>query len=233
MCGVFGFVSEAGDGPDMSLIRRIATVTERRGRHAFGFAWIDERYRLRMFKSGGAISDKLDTLDELEGARMIIGHCRFATQGTPADNSNNHPHPVDGGWFVHNGMIPNWRDVARDYGLAMTTNCDSEVLGLLIEQMSGSLTKRVAKAVRAADGEPEDLFWLPRALVVMALWKPGKMVVIKRGNPLSFATTDEGTYMASLSEGMPKGARAVRDNSAHTFSLSSGCKFHPLNVRGS
>jgi hypothetical protein len=43
MCGIFGFLSKGGTGPNLARLRRIAAETETRGRHAFGLAWIDSR----------------------------------------------------------------------------------------------------------------------------------------------------------------------------------------------
>ena len=105
MCGVFGFVSRNQGRVDLQVLRRVAQATERRGPHAFGFAWIDRRGRLKCYKQTGRVGDHLGLLGMAADARMLIGHCRFATQGSPADNINNHPHPADGGWLVHNGQV--------------------------------------------------------------------------------------------------------------------------------
>ena len=80
-------------GPDLKLLRRLATVTEQRGPHAFGFAWVDGRGRLRSYRQTGRITDHLGLLAAARDARLLIGHTRWATQGDPADNLNNHPTP--------------------------------------------------------------------------------------------------------------------------------------------
>jgi hypothetical protein len=49
-------------------------------------------------------------------------------------NINNHPHPADGGWIVHNGVVRNYERLVRDRRLCPVSECDSEVLGLLIER---------------------------------------------------------------------------------------------------
>ena len=40
MCGLFGFISKAGGGPDLDRLRRIALETQTRGIHAFGLVWV-------------------------------------------------------------------------------------------------------------------------------------------------------------------------------------------------
>ena len=51
MCGVFGFVSFDGKGPSLKRLEAIARVTMSRGKHAFGFAWLDGAGRLRTHRS--------------------------------------------------------------------------------------------------------------------------------------------------------------------------------------
>lgn len=211
MCGVFGFISDRGRLPNMKRLRDIAVATERRGRHAFGFAWVDGAGRLRYYKKIGRISENLETLAMLADARMLIGHCRHATAGDPMDNINNHPHPADGGWIIHNGQIPNCGDLYQCCGLRPSTDCDSEVLGLLIEsQSSGSLRDRCTLAVQAIDEDSP--------AVMLGIWsRPGRLVAIKRGKPLMIGQAATGIYLASLRSGLPMNARDVADDSCLMF----------------
>ncbi len=41
MCGIFGFITNSEQGPDIHRLRRLALVTQTRGAHAFGLAWLD------------------------------------------------------------------------------------------------------------------------------------------------------------------------------------------------
>lgn len=187
----------------------------RRGPHAFGFAWVDSKGRLKMYKQEGRIVDSLGMLAMARDARMLIGHCRYATHGTPGNNLNNHPHPADGGWIVHNGVIPDYREIIRDFRLHPVTECDSEILGLLIERRPGTHARRTIDATGLADGAP---------LVLAGLWnRPGRMVLVRRGNPLMIGAAEEGRYFASLPDGLPAGAAAVPDE--------SGLEFHAGKAR--
>lgn len=225
MCGIFGFVSLDGSGPDLQRLRTIARVTERRGPHAFGFAWIDGRGRLRAFKQTGRITSHLSLLSMVSDARMMIGHCRFATHGAPENNLNNHPHPCDGGWLVHNGVIRHYDQLAFEFNLPRVTECDSEVLGLLIEELDGSLVSRVLEAAQLCSGGP---------LATMALWRaPQRLIALTSGGqPLHVGQSKRGTYLASLAEGLPN-PQHVEDGTALAFAYRNGrCEtsVHAMNA---
>ena len=211
MCGVFGFVSYDGKGPAIGQLQKIATATMRRGAHAFGFAWIDGAGRLHSFKQSGRIVDSIGLLGLAEDARMLIGHCRFATHGEPGNNLNNHPHPADGGWIVHNGVVGEYERIVERNDFFPVTECDSEVLGLLIEQADGTLSERCRSAVREAWDNP---------LVMLGLWsRPNRLVVLREGNPLHVGTIGDGKrfYLGSLREGLPGAVSAVKDGTGLEF----------------
>jgi glucosamine--fructose-6-phosphate aminotransferase (isomerizing) len=213
MCGIFGYVAANGKQFDPRRLDTIAKATESRGHHAFGFAWVDSRGRLRMFKRSGRISDYLGALSMAKDARMLIGHCRFATHGKPENNLNNHPHPCDGGWLIHNGVIGDHEGINEGYMLSPVTRCDSETLALLIEELDGTLVDRCLRASKiCANG----------ALAMMALWRsPQRLVALRaNGQPLNLGTNSEGTYLASLTCGLPN-PRSLADNSAVSFSFKN------------
>jgi glucosamine 6-phosphate synthetase-like amidotransferase/phosphosugar isomerase protein len=203
MCGVFGFVSRDGCPVNPKVLARVALATQRRGPHAWGLAWLDGKARLHCYKQTGKVSDALGLLKMAQDARLLIGHCRYATMGDPANNLNNHPHSCDGGWLVHNGVIPNYAELVDCFGLHPVTGCDSEVLGLLIEQEDGDLLDRAAGAVLCVPRTP---------LVLLGLWKPGRLIAARQGNPLHTGTTGRGVYLASLAEGLPGKVVEVADN---------------------
>lgn len=214
MCGVFGFVAGEHGMIDRAALRRVAIDTQSRGRHAFGFAWIDSRGRLKRFKSAGAIGDHLDVLDIAWDARLLIGHCRYATQGHWEANENNHPHPADGGWIVHNGVVSNYADLVERHGLHPSSDCDSEVLGQLIEEGEGTLVRRAMTAVGETSGP----------LVLLGLWsRPARMVVIRRDNPLHCHRHKDGSlYFASLASAFASASSAIRNHSARVVALRDG-----------
>ena len=211
MCGLFGFMTRNGGGPNLARLRRIAAETEQRGRHAFGLAWLDADGRMHTFKRRGAASANLADLDRCAGAQIIIGHCRYATHGDPADNRNNHPHPAGGGWIVHNGVVRNHEALIDAHVLQPSTECDSEVLGLLIAKGAGPLSARTAHAVELADGP----------LALLGLW-PDRLVMARRGNPLNFGWTADGYYFGSLTRELPGKPFEVMDGTVFVLTLGRG-----------
>lgn len=217
MCGVFGFVSYDGKGPSIGQLQKIAIATMSRGPHAFGFSWIDGKGRLHSFKQSGRIVDNIGLLIMAEDARYLIGHCRYATHGTPENNLNNHPHPVDGGWLVHNGVVRNYERIIERNDFFPVSECDSEVLGLLIEESEGTLSERCREAVSEACDGP---------LVMLGLWsRPNKLIAMREGNPLHVGTIGDGKryYLGSLKTDLPGKVRAVPDG--------TGLEFGPTKMR--
>lgn len=213
MCGVFGFISVDGSGPDPATLKRLAFSTQRRGLHAHGLAWVDATGRLRRYKAPGPIGRNLGCLTRVARARMLIGHCRYSTSGPAADNGNNHPHSCDGGWIVHNGTIHNAERLAFEWDLPVTTDCDSEVLGLLIEEQDGTLLDRVATAAELLEGPA----------VMLGLWtRPARMAIVRRGKPLHIDVDDSGNvYFASLPDCLTDPGR-ILENTARVVSIRDG-----------
>jgi len=205
MCGIFGFISKNGHGPDPRRLRQIAEVTERRGPHAFGLAWLGTDNVIRTFKRPGPATADLGELDGCRNATIVAGHCRWATHGAPRDNRNNHPHAAGRGWIVHNGQVLNHASLVRQYGLATRTECDSEVLGLLMARFPGSILQRAKLTATMATGY----------LAILGVWRnPARLLIVRDGKPLHFGETRHGFYFASLADGLPGKIRPINDGYA-------------------
>ena len=212
MCGVFGWVSKNGGRVDLKTLRRIAVVTESRGPHAWGMAWLDRDGELHMYKQTGRISKNLDMLAMARNAVALIGHTRWATQGDPSDNGNNHPHQSLDGWYVHNGRIPTYRSIIQDYGLTTRSDCDSEVIGHLIERIDKPTI--LARCIEAST------LVATVDYAMLGLWPSGELVTIRMGKPLHVGNTEKGTWVASLAGSVPN-ARQVKDFTGRVLRCSA------------
>jgi len=213
MCGVFGFITKNGNGPDLARLKRIAIETQQRGHHAFGLAWLGRDGGIHTFKRPGPATANLGDVDACRGAVVVVGHCRWATHGAPEDNRNNHPHPAGRGWLVHNGVVFNHASLARQFRLATRTQCDSEVLGLLMARFPGLLGMRAAKTAEAAEGR----------LAMLGVWrKPARLLIVRSGNPLCFGETTGGFYFGSLPEELPGKVMAITDEYAGVLTYHDG-----------
>lgn len=210
MCGLFGWAGTPLKS--VAILRAIAEHTEAyRGGHAHGWAWLDAAGTLRHHKAPGAIRDHADSLQMLVGAVAVIGHCRWATHGSVDDNINNHPHPSRGGWIVHNGIVHNHLGLADKFSLKLSSRCDSEVIGRMVEKFRGSLEDRLAEA----------LSYVESNCAVLGLWaSPKAMLFVGRaGNPLHYLKVPGGTYLASLAESLPGKSTAFEDWSVGSIEI--------------
>jgi glucosamine--fructose-6-phosphate aminotransferase (isomerizing) len=213
MCGIFGFITNKGEGPDIKRLRRIALVTQTRGAHAFGLAWLEQGGRIETFKCPGPASSHLDELERCRNAIVMVGHCRFATHGLPSDNRNNHPHVAGAGYIVHNGVIHNHQHLVRHYGLHQRSHCDSEALGLLMTRCPGTIAQRSAWVAGQVEGD----------LALLGIWRmPARILVCRRGRPLHFGHGRDGYYFASLPEGLPGEVKSVADHSTRVLAYEHG-----------
>ena len=216
MCGIAGAIKTGNGRLTIASLKKMASGIETRGRHAFGVAWIDAGNHLHTFKSEGKITDFIDIFDKMQGAKAVIMHTRYSTHGDPSNNSNNHPHPVDGGWLVHNGQIPNHDELTEEFDLLRSTECDSEVLGLLVQHLEGTLVQRVCKTVDLCETDMP----LNTAFIFN---RPNRVVLVKRGNPLVMSEGSTGNvYFSSLQIGLPGKRIRIKDNTVWNFDVTSG-----------
>lgn len=217
MCGVFGFVSKKNDRVDLRVLRQIARTTELRGPHAWGMAWVDDKNRLRTFKQAGRITDTLALLGMAKGAKLLIGHCRYATHGDPGNNLNNHPHDGGDAWVVHNGQIRHYESLIAKHRLRPHTDCDSEVIGLMLKKFCGEPINRMVRACNEAKG-----LW---PFVSLALWPDRLLAAQANGQPLHIGETRNAYWLASLTPGLP----GVVEEFPHGQVLEFGTPRRPRN----
>jgi len=149
MCGIFGF---AGDSHDKGVLRSIAEGAGRRGMDGYGIGWLDETDKLHACRSREPLRRSLQVLDELDAARVALGHARLATVGGSEDLRNFHPFLAgQSTLLVHNGNLYNFRELKAAYGIDTQSDCDSEVMAHLVARQQGSAGERLLHALSLCD----------------------------------------------------------------------------------
>jgi glutamine phosphoribosylpyrophosphate amidotransferase len=159
--------------------------------HAWGFYATDDEKWQQYERHPGKLTRDALVLDEAEQVRILVGHCRLSTSGTPEDNRNNQPFLSTGMAFAHNGNIYDSGDVAKRWELELQTETDSEILLRLAEFMyskGGSRRIAIQSAVNC-------LIESPGAVLAT----DGESVFAYRNKlPIWEWETDEGYYFCSV-----------------------------------
>lgn len=138
MCGISGYISFGAKRPSKAAITKVFTNTEDRGRDAAGFAYIDNG-KLIVEKAAMTASKfvKEEAWTNLSLPKILIMHCRAATQGAKEDNKNNHPVFTNGIAVIHNGVIRNDHILFNQFKLKRDGFVDSEILVKLLDMAGG------------------------------------------------------------------------------------------------
>jgi glucosamine--fructose-6-phosphate aminotransferase (isomerizing) len=179
MCGIVGIV---GVNPVASRLVDALKRLEYRGYDSAGVATIHDGVLERRRAEG-----KLFNLERrLDGEPLSgltgIAHTRWATHGIP-NETNAHPHFVDGVAVVHNGIIENFSELREELkaeGAVFTTQTDTEVVAqLLAKHIRSGMDARAAmlKMLNRVTGA--------YALVVMFQDDPNTLMAARSGPPLA------------------------------------------------
>ncbi|MGO6902026.1 glutamine--fructose-6-phosphate transaminase (isomerizing), partial [Rhizobium ruizarguesonis] len=179
MCGIVGIVGTAPvAGRLVDALKRL----EYRGYDSAGVATIHDGVMDRRRAEGKLfnLEKRLDS-EPLPGT-VGIAHTRWATHGVP-NETNAHPHFVEGVAVVHNGIIENFselRDELTEEGSVFQTQTDTEVVAhLLAKYLREGLEPRDAmlKMLNRVTGA--------YALAVMLKTDPGTIMAARSGPPLA------------------------------------------------
>ena len=127
MCGIAGMVlsKKIRTADELEALRKtfstLVVATQIRGRDATGGFVVSRKKGIRYHKSNLPALEMVKTpmwwglMDEIDNSTVaVIAHTRAATQGSPEDNSNNHPIHIGNLVGVHNGIILNDDDIREE-----------------------------------------------------------------------------------------------------------------------
>jgi glucosamine--fructose-6-phosphate aminotransferase (isomerizing) len=193
MCGIVGYLGPSQAAP--VLLSELRCL-EYRGYDSAGVAIIEDD-QLQVLKAAGKLSNLETLLNERKpGAKVGIGHTRWATHGIPNDQ-NAHPHMDCTGSLaiVHNGIIENYmllRNELTAAGHTFQSDTDTEVVAHLIEDelvKDCEMVKALQRAVNRLQGA--------YALGVINQKDPEKIYAVNHHYSLAVGLGDNESFLAS------------------------------------
>jgi len=207
MCGLCGLLGPVPRGPRarsavLETFSRLLLLSEPRGPHATGVAWIAGDGAYQVAKAPMPARQFLVTPGYVHwlaavptDVTALLGHTRWPTRGTVHDPANNHPlvaHlPIEPSHrsalapallLTHNGVVDQPDRLAAQWGLPRQAAVDSEILLQLAVRASGP----------AGVDVPAYLAWLAQvpgrmALAVCDTRQPHRVLLIRGTMPLALA----------------------------------------------
>ncbi len=175
MCGIAGYRAFGSTKPTKKELEGLLVGIMSRGSDATGVAFVNDG-RLKVIKA--AIDAKAFVKSQpwseiTDLPNIMIMHARFATQGSPQNNMNNHPvFNKRGMALVHNGQISNDTYVSQLRGIKTDAEVDSEIILRVVE--SGWWNDVT---------EVEDLRG-PFACAMIWDEKPEELILFRHSNPI-------------------------------------------------
>ena len=124
------------------LFSQLLELSEERGPHATGVAWLKRDGQHRLFKrpveAGRLVEDKAfhEVLAGIDNrTTLLLGHTRWRTRGDERVNGNNHPIRAGDVLGTHNGTIYNADYLFKRFRLQRFAEVDSELLFRLAAQV--------------------------------------------------------------------------------------------------
>lgn len=198
MCGIFSIV-DFGDNKDkLPILRDLMLESCRRGTDASGVGIFSSGESM-VFKKEGSGKNLLNLAEFekkiiplLDESKVLIGHTRLATNGSPKISGNNQPIQVGEVTLVHNGIIINARKLSKKYKLSENQS-DSEILSKILYKellMVGSMQKALIKISSKIAGTMNVIVVSKsnRGLVVNAATNNGSLYIGIQNKLLVFAS---------------------------------------------
>ena len=191
MCGLAGVILKERARHEGSLaeikrgFQNVLTSANDRGGHATGFAEItkDGEYQIvkrplpaKMFFNSTGVRESMNAIDK--ASTVLMGHTRYATQGTPRLSRNNHPIRAGHVIGTHNGWVSNDDELFDEFSLTRFAQVDSEVIFRMADT-SESVDEFINKRFTKIQGKA--------SIVWCDLERPEYVYLLKGNNPLEMA----------------------------------------------
>ena len=127
MCGIYGFIGKSTNHTKvLEIMESLGIESEVRGIHATGYYGLNSvpiSAKAPMKATNFFKTLAWQDLYVTSPLTILVGHNRWATNGDPQDNENNHPFTTNRFGFVHNGVVSS---VKPDMDITCRSKCDSE-----------------------------------------------------------------------------------------------------------
>ena len=169
------------------IFTRLLLLSEPRGPHATGLAWVNRDGEHRIFKAPLPAREFIgepayqETLDGVGNhTTILMGHTRWPTRGDVQNNFNNHPIRSLDCLGTANGTINNADALFRRFRLRRHAEVDSELIFRLANRLTGEdgqidVERLIAKLAR---------FRGQMSAVLVSRRDPGTIIVLKGDKPL-------------------------------------------------
>lgn len=199
MCGLAGIIfgQKCRTRSELDYFGRVFTylllLSEERGPHATGAAWLksDGKYRIlkrqqlaRDFCRDSDFGDLLANVDS--SVTWLAGHTRWQTCGDAFNNLNNHPILAGAVIGTHNGTVFNADELFRSLKLPRNAEVDSEVIFRMTDSILRDGHIDVAEL-----GKRLALCKGGMSVVMASKRSPEEVVVVKGGKPLELRYSRE------------------------------------------
>lgn len=192
MCGLAGIIlkEKSRSTSDLQGVKagfESALINARvRGTHATGYAKIDSLGRHQIVKQNLDAIDFVSSFDDYINSiglmdmntTVLMGHTRYATQGSPRVNRNNHPIRAGKTIGTHNGWVSNDKELFEHYDLDRFAQVDSEVIFRMADD-SDSVDEFVNNRFTKIRGKA--------TIVWTDVERPEYVYLLKGNNPLEVA----------------------------------------------
>ena len=211
MCGIFGIVVKPNTSfPIKSIegsLRKIAHISESRGKDSSGFAFrIEDDHSLHVIKGDIAIRNLLKCkqfspilhmgLESYQNKNgfAAFGHARLVTNGSQLHEVNNQPVIKDGIITIHNGIIVNINKLWQEHPeLSRNYLIDTEIMPALLRKELNQNTDLISCCNKV-------FAQLEGTFSIASMFEDLDQLLLATNNGSLYYITDSGSFLVFASE---------------------------------